>query len=936
MKKLAIILASIAALVAIAWAVLTFVVIDREALTGQVRDTLARATGREVTVNGAADFTLFPTPRVTLPGIRISNIKGASSADFLSASQIILHIAPGSLFSSQPRIARAEVDGALIDLETLPGGAKTWRFSEGNGGGFKDYFQHVPLELHNGAVRYTNSASGATAEVTGLEGVVAYAADGASLSYKGKIGFAGGEAAVTATIGNVDLTQAQVPDIPVQFALDHGDQTIKAEGKIVSASQDPEFSGTLNIQLNSLAYAMSLAFPHVDRVALAQAERNGNVDAKGNVRIGVNGFELQNFSIMAKGEDPIPLLSGTVEMQYRFGAQPQVRFIPKLESVDLDYLTALYAKLTPASASVAEAPKAGPSTQTADEKQADAPFTWYGFLQKLGGGADITAENVIYNGRSVKFVHIRALLDKGRITLPEVKANLPGETWSVFSGEARLRDEGLEYNGKMEMQGRRMEEFLSLFAPREADIPDLELGMFGIRTNMAMTPAQFRLSELQARISNTRLAGALVLHREDRLRLESYLRMAGVNLDTINKAITYVTPRNSGISEVEAGQGREALFNTQYMNRRFDWLSSIGIQVDAGFLLEDFILFERHGSRAEFKLDMDVGKAALRNVDALYNGASFTGDYALLVQPGKNPHVEIKGTVSELDLADLFPSIQRAQNEQEWQKMLDETIDLQLLQTYTANIEAKIGKLTLRNYEFDTLDTLVTLKNNTLVVDKFVGRLWNGNINFRSVLQAGSIPSISTSLTLENADLTRFSQVTPLVKHAAGRVGIRSQVGTSGVSLRSWFNNASGAMSLVGNDISIQGFGLVSLARAVAVARTVSDLMDMKSSIMQNGVTRLNRVEGQLTIGAGQLDVTRLEFAATEARGTVSGAANLIDETLNVAVQFYLLSTVLPGETPPNMTLTLKGPIDRLEKNLDMQQVEAFVARKAAERMLNR
>lgn len=938
MKKLAIILGSLVVLFAAAFAVVNWVVIDRAAITTELQQTLEKATGRDVRVNeGEVAVSLLPKPIVTLPGLRVGNIKGASNADFLSASQVALHLNLISLLTGKTQIAQVDIDGALFDFETLPSGDQSWKFSsaagKGEGDGFKTYFQNTPIRLSNSVFRYTNAATGTSAEVSGLAGVLQYEDGGKSFSYKGKLTLAGEEAEMTATMASVDMTQPNLPDVPLKVTLEQGAQKIVADGKIVSAGRDPEFVAALDVTSANLAQTLALLLPGVDAVTLAQMDQGGEVSAKGNARLGVSGFELQNVTVLAKGDDPMPLLKGTVELQYRFGQQPQLRFIPKLEMLDLDYFLSLYSKVA---SSYAVAAATGTET-AAPAAGAEKPFSWYGYLQKLRGGADLTAENVIYNGRTVKFLHIRAFLDKGTINISELKANLPGESWATLSGVVALQDRGLQYSGKLDVQGRRMEEFLSLFAPKDAaSLPDAELGMFAIRTNMALTPEQFRLSELQARIEDTRAGGTLVVYREDRPRLMSYLRVAGMNLDTIAKTIQYVVPQNSGVHQVEASDGRSTLFNTQYVNSQFDWLSSIGMQVESDFRLDDFVLFERQGKKAEFKLRMDVGKISLEGVNATYNGSDFTGNYALLVEQGKNPRVEIKGTASELNLADLFPAILRVQNEQEWQKKLDETIDLQLLQTYTARIEGKIGKLILRNYEFEDVDTLLTLEKNTLAAERFTGKLWNGGINVRTLVQAGNIPSLSVSLSLKDADLTRFSDMTALVKHAAGRVSTSTQISTSGVSLRSWFNNATGAAAITGRDVSVQGFGLVPLARAVAVARTVSDLMGMKSSILHSGVTRLNTMQGQLNIGQGTLGISRFEFAATEARGTVDGTANLVDETLDVAVQFYLLSTVEPGETPPNMTLTLKGPIDKLEKGLDMQQVEAFVAKKAAERMLNR
>ncbi|MBM3618384.1 MAG: hypothetical protein FJX23_07540, partial [Alphaproteobacteria bacterium] len=879
-------------------------------------------------------------PKITFGTVRISNLEGASVKDFFTVSNVEVPLKAGSLFTFSPKPSEIILDGAVIDFEALPGGRKNWQFTgkQQDGAAFHAYFSQVPLRLRNSVLRYSNSNTGATTQINGLDGVLAYEDDGKHLTYNGDVALASGDAKLSARMQAIDLTQETTPDVPLEFTIEQSATKVVAKGTLAAASREPEFVGDIEFALPGISHVISYFALAAETAVQPAPDDNGKFEAKGKINIGITRVQLTDLNVLATGGDAIPVLKGVADVEYQFGKQPVLNFSPSFESVDFDYLRKTYVSMLPQSLITpgAEAKKEDTSAYGNDDEPSNEKkgMTWRQFIGVVNANLNLKADNLIYNGRSIKAIEVQMEASKGIYRLNLGRANLPGETWLVFSGIGQNTERGLVYDGKMEMQGRKMEEFIALFAPRDVSVPPVELGLFGFRSNLAGTPDQFRLSEMQGRVSETRLAGALIFHLGDRLRLESFLRVAGMNMDTVKKAFNYLSPKDERVEQVASSVGGERLFDAEYINNQFRWLSAVPLDINADLLLENFVLFDRKGDRAQVTLDVGLGEISLKNVNARYNNADITGNYALKVEAGQNPLITISGTVSELNLADLFPGIARVQNEEEWQKFLDDPIDLMLFQTWRASINANVAKLYVRNYEFEDVDMTATLDKNTLSIEKLRGKLWNGNVQLLSTAKAGTIPALSMSFVMDNANLVRLSQMTALVKHAAGQMSIRGQLTTSGVSLRSWFHNATGAVSVVGQEISIQGFGLATLARAVPVARAVADLVKAKRGALEGGVARLASLEGQLTIANGLLDVTRAVYTSEEANGTVAGKIDLINESIDLATQFYLHSTAVGGTTPPKMTLFLKGPIDSVQKDIEMQEVEGYVARKSAERTL--
>lgn len=205
MKKIAIIsVSSVLALLGVIWAVLNFVVLDAEAVRAEIQTVLADTTGRDVIIT-PGNATLFP-PQMIYPGVRIGNIEGAATRDFLSVSSMTVRLSAFSLLTFSPEVESIVLDGAVIDFEALPGGRKNWQFSSAkqDGGGFHSYFLDTPIHLKSSQFRYANSVTGAMAQLSGLNGALRYVEGGKAFSYEGEVMLNNGEADVVATVQSVD------------------------------------------------------------------------------------------------------------------------------------------------------------------------------------------------------------------------------------------------------------------------------------------------------------------------------------------------------------------------------------------------------------------------------------------------------------------------------------------------------------------------------------------------------------------------------------------------------------------------------------------------------------------------------------------------------------------------------------------------------------
>lgn len=933
MKKIAIFLVVLLALAGAVWFTLTSVIIDSDDMAEQLRSSLQSATGRDVQIGTDAKVSLFP-PQVTFNGLQVSNIEGASTAEMLRAPQFTLTLDMGKLLSGDAAPSSLVLKEAELNFEVLPGNRKNWDFRGQNrqSDNFRTYFLNTPVTLENATLRYTNAATGSFSEVAEIKGDLAYKEDGSVMEFNGAMSMHGQDTQVMLRTRSVDMTAGGAADAPFQLALKQGETAFKLQGTLSSATTEPEFIGQVEVDAADIWSAMRLFTGHRKGVDY-NGQSSFPVNAKGEVTLSMQRMVLKDMKLLAAGDTPIPGLKGTVDMEYRFGKNPVYSLKPAFETVDMDYLMTSY---DGAFSAAAEPVEQAESDDFSTQEQGRSQSAFENFLRKATGNVLLTVDNLIYQGRSINKITISATAKPRLLTIREGRASLPGETRFAFNGRLYAEEKGVGYNGRMLMQGKEMEQFLSLFTPKDVEVPALELGAFALQTNVLVDGEQIRLSELRSRVSDTGIGGAVIVKFGDRPVIESFMKLSNINLDTMRKTAEFLLPKTEGVKAVDDGTPGGAIINTQYINTQYDWLAGIGLDVDANFLLEDFVLFDREGQRAEFHLTLSPNTAMIDNVKAYYNGAAISGTYALQTQQGANPIVTIDTDISELNLVDIFPEIARSRNDEEWQAYLNEQLRLMLLQTYRANIKARIGALQFREYVFDKVTTEIQLAENRLQVEKFTGFLWDGGLNARALVQAGTIPSYSLSFALNNSSLIKMSQASRLLQHAAGRVSVGGRVAGSGATLRSWLSNAKGEMEITGTDISIQGFGIADLSRAVPTARTVNDIERAGKKALNSGNTRMSSLEGIINISEGKASTPRMNYKARESEGSVSGTVDVVEEELDLMMTFYLLNTVNEGETPPQLTLRLEGEIDNIEKTLNTRELENYVSQTAMQRALSR
>lgn len=94
----------------------------------QILAEAKRALGREVLIDGDLSLSFLPSPQLTIDKVRIVNIAGGASQDFLSVKRLRVSASLFPLFWKHLKVKSLDLDQPEIYLEKLPDGQVNWNF----------------------------------------------------------------------------------------------------------------------------------------------------------------------------------------------------------------------------------------------------------------------------------------------------------------------------------------------------------------------------------------------------------------------------------------------------------------------------------------------------------------------------------------------------------------------------------------------------------------------------------------------------------------------------------------------------------------------------------------------------------------------------------------------------------------------------------------
>ncbi len=488
--------------------------IDWTSYRNGIAAEIERVLGRRVAIDGAVEASIVPTPRLSLHGLRLGNLTGASSPYMAQVEALELRVAFWPLLSGKIVVTSVVLRKPVVEFEVLPDGQRNWVF----GRSIEDV-QFENATVTDGTVIYRETRSGAEQRVEGINARLA--ADGfyGPLRAAGELRYDAIPLRFSLSTGRFDPRgQTATPvNLTAEIlspsrGLVRG-QSVRATGSFTGTVRLPEagpqIGGQLKLRGDDMADVVATlgAGRDVPDLVAQPFSLESALDLKDNI-LTANGVNLQLGETRAQG---------AVNAAFT-GDEPQLDIALTLGRIDLDAWLAAAAKK-------AASRPAEESDRVGEPEEFELPVN-------LRLTLDVTADALTYRGGAARQIKLAAEMGDGVVDIYQFSVQLPGGTDATFNGKLLAVDGRPRVNGLAEVAS---DDFRSLLAWLDVDMSGLPAGRLNKVSaigHVGATAEMLDIGELDLRFDNTQVTGALVAALRERPAFGVNLIVDRFNLDS--------------------------------------------------------------------------------------------------------------------------------------------------------------------------------------------------------------------------------------------------------------------------------------------------------------------------------------------------------------------------------------------------------------------
>ncbi len=475
------------------------------------------ATGRDLVIDGPISLSIFPTPTVSVTGVKFFNVAGSKNANMVEVKSVTVKPSLLALLGGSIEVSEVTLVEPKIVLEINAEGKPNWEFApsvaEAKPAAAKPSSPR-PLSLgrltiDNGTLIFSDSKAGLsvvaekanfTASVGSIDGPYSLAGDAAINGAPLKLDLAVGARGANGHTADLTL-QAGGGKLGFKGALSELGAAAKISG-MASASAD-----SLTTFVGTLVKLAGQPEPILPAILAGRFSFDGAVD------VSPTAFAARDFKI-ALGQD-----SGSgslsVALKPRLAVEGKLA-VPKL---DLDrWLAAIQQSAPAATSSSPAAPPAGTPAATSQS-----------YLGDLTAKVAFEVGEVIYNKQPVRNVVLEIDARGGAVAVPKLTATLPGDM--VLQAQSTLTGDAARpgVTGQFSLVGPKLRETLSWLAVDLSSVPPSKLQKLSLRGRMSSTGGNVQVSDAVFELDDLKGSGGVTVTFTVPLSI-----VTSVSLDTLD------------------------------------------------------------------------------------------------------------------------------------------------------------------------------------------------------------------------------------------------------------------------------------------------------------------------------------------------------------------------------------------------------------------
>ncbi|MEE8350880.1 MAG: AsmA family protein [Rhodospirillales bacterium] len=256
-------------------------------------------------------------------------------------------------------------------------------------------------------------------------------------------------------------------------------------------------------------------------------------------------------------------------------------------------------------------------------------------------------------------------------------------------------------------------------------------------------------------------------------------------------------------------------------------------------------------------------------------------------------------------------------------------IDLSGLSGVDAEITLKSPLVQLEDYKLRNADLVAKLAAGKIIAEKLTGQVFGGAFHAAGSATATNRPRIEITIALENMNIGQATRAFTGKSVASGRLGLKTQLRSSGKNIYDIIRglSGSGSLRLKGVDVK-QGNTGTALAGALGLVSALSQF----SNVLGGGASKgsgLVDLSGSFDITGGIARTQDVKVVSSAGNGSAAGAIDLprwlIDVKGQVQLEQNLLTSFLAAKSKRNITssvpFTVRGRLDAPTINLDTSKI---------------
>lgn len=256
----------------------------------------------------------------------------------------------------------------------------------------------------------------------------------------------------------------------------------------------------------------------------------------------------------------------------------------------------------------------------------------------------------------------------------------------------------------------------------------------------------------------------------------------------------------------------------------------------------------------------------------------------------------------------------------------DEPLDLAWMQGLNADLDLAADAVNYRNYEFSNASTRIRVRDGVLSINDLATGFLNGRITGQAQLAATEVPSLSTTLNMQEVALDRLLFATAAIRPATGAASMTLSARGEGTSQRTIIASLTGNASVAATGGVIRGINIPHLSERMGTLQRLPDFLSLLTSVLGGGETAYRNISTRISIEDGLVRAPQLTADIDGAGLSGAGEVNLPDWTMNAGAQISL--TAHPEA--PAIGVTIEGDVDNPAITYQTEDLQSYMASRLA------